>query len=173
MRPIALVRDSTFGNARYVGDEPDVMAVLRELLPVRGDGTRLAVDGSLIGNIAAQLASLSLTTTPIVLSVGGNDALQIVELLSQPATSALEAHDLVADARDGLQRAMGRCSMAVLGRGLPTAICTIYEPAFRCSIPNRQCRVAGLNDIILHEAFMRRLPVLDLPLVRRSDEDLT
>jgi hypothetical protein len=170
---IALVGDSTFDNAGYVGGDPDVMAALRKLLPIDWRATRLAVDGSVIGNIGAQLASLPIAATHIVLSVGGNDALQMVDLLSQPVTSAGEALDLVANARDGFATSYRTMLDAVLGRGLPTAICTIYEPAFPDAHFRRIANAAltGLNDVILREAFARGLPVLDLRLVCRSDED--
>ena len=56
---------------------------------------------------------------------------------------------------------------ALLGRGLPAAVCTIYDPRF--PDPVRQClAVAGLalfNDAIARAAFARGLPLLDLRLI--------
>jgi hypothetical protein len=62
---------------------------------------------------------------------------------------------------------------AVLGRGLPTALCTIYDPRFPDPRLQRLA-VTGLvlfNDVILREAFARGLPVIDLRLLCDSDED--
>ena len=109
----------------------------------------------------------------MVVSVGGNDALQLASLLSQPIKSVGEALERVADARDAFANTYHAMLDDVLGRGLPTAICTIYEPAFP---EDRFRRVAStaltaLNDVILREALTRRLPVVDLRLVCSSDED--
>ncbi len=62
---------------------------------------------------------------------------------------------------------------AVLARGLPTALCTVYDPRF--PDPARQrVAVAGLtlfNDAITREAFGRGLPLVDLRLVCGEDAD--
>jgi GDSL-like Lipase/Acylhydrolase family len=172
-RLLALVGDSTFDNSRYVGGEPDVIAVLRKLLPREWDAVLLALDGSVITDIAEQLQKLPRGVTHMVVSVGGNDALQLASLLSQPIKSVGEALERVADARDAFANTYHAMLDDVLGRGLPTAICTIYEPAFP---EDRFRRVAStaltaLNDVILREALTRRLPVVDLRLVCSSDED--
>ena len=39
---VALIGDSTFDNGSYVGGEPDVIAVLRTLLPIGWHGLLLA-----------------------------------------------------------------------------------------------------------------------------------
>jgi hypothetical protein len=61
----------------------------------------------------------------------------------------------------------------VLGRRLPTAVCTVYWPRF----PDRafqRLAVTGLtafNDAILRLAFAHGLPVVDLRLVCGDDAD--
>jgi hypothetical protein len=61
----------------------------------------------------------------------------------------------------------------VLGRGLPTAVCTIYDPRF--PDPKRQRSAATVltvfNDCITREAFARGLPLIDLRLICDRDED--
>jgi lysophospholipase L1-like esterase len=172
-RQVALLGDSTLDNARYVGGEPDVIAVLHKQLPVGCDAVLLAVDGNLITDIAAQLRKLPRAVTHIIVSIGGNDALQLAGLLSQPIGSVSEALELIADVRDAFAKSYRAMLDAVLGRGLPTAICSIYEPAFPDARFRRVAGVglAALNDVILREAFTRRLPLIDLRLVCRSEAD--
>jgi hypothetical protein len=64
-----------------------------------------------------------------VARVGGNDALQSGRPSVTPVKSVREALDLMADARDGFATGYRAMLDAVLGHGLPAAICTIYEPA--------------------------------------------
>ena len=170
---IALVGDSTFDNARYVRGAPDVIGVLRQLLSPGCDAELLAVDGSMITDVTAQLRKLRRYVTHIVVSVGGNDALEMVGLLSQPTNTVSEALELLAGARDAFARSYRAMLEAVLGRALPTAVFTIYEPAFPdpCLRRVTSTALSALNDVIFREAFTRRLPLIDLRLVCSSDAD--
>jgi hypothetical protein len=170
---VALVGDSTLDNGSYVGDKPDVGAVLCELLPVGSDAVLLAIDGSLISDVPEQLRKLPQSATHIILSVGGNDALQMAALLERQIGSVSDALELVASAQQVFAHGYHPLLDDVLGHGLPTAICTIYEPAFPDARFRRAASAAltSLNDVILREAFTRRLPVIDLRLVCNSDHD--
>ncbi|HEX8373956.1 MAG TPA: hypothetical protein VF606_02125, partial [Geminicoccaceae bacterium] len=61
----------------------------------------------------------------------------------------------------------------VLARGLPAAVCTIYDG--RLPDPRRRrlaaVALATLNDVITREAFSRGLPLLDLRLMLDEDAD--
>jgi hypothetical protein len=172
-RFVALLGDSTFDNGSYVDGEPDVAAVLRKLLPGDWDAVLLATDGGVIMDIAEQLQKLPDGVTHLVVSVGGNDALEVASILSQPVKSVGDALEKIADAQDAFATGYRAMLDAVLGHGLPTAICTIYEPAFAEESFRRVAITAltALNDVILREAFTRGLPVVDLRLVCRSEED--
>jgi hypothetical protein len=65
MNHVVLLGDSVFDNAAYVGGGPDVVTQLRQRLPHEWRASLLAVDGSLIGGIAQQLARLP--PTPAIL----------------------------------------------------------------------------------------------------------
>lgn len=62
---------------------------------------------------------------------------------------------------------------AVLARGLPTAVCTVYDG--RAGDPLQQrLRTAGLtlfNDVITREACRRGVPVLDLRVLFSDPAD--
>jgi hypothetical protein len=104
-------------------------------------------------------------TTHLIVSVGGNDALDHSGfILHEPAGSFAEVLCRLAEVQDQFRRDY----RAVLGRlltlGKPTAVCTVYD-----AIPGLHREEAmGLclfNDVILREAFRARVPVLDLRLV--------
>jgi hypothetical protein len=62
---------------------------------------------------------------------------------------------------------------AVLARGLPTAICTIYE-ANSADATTRELANVGLsifNDVITREASAHDLPLIDLRVIFDSTED--
>ena len=170
---VALIGDLTLDNGHYVAGEPDVIAVLRTLLPMGWDALLLAKDGNVITDVAEQLRNLPQFATRIVLSVGGNDALRLAGIFSQRVNSVGEALAMLADERDTLAASYRAMLDAVLAHGLPTAICTIYEPAFPDARFRRLASIALaiLNDCILREAFVRRLPAIDLRLVSSSDDD--
>jgi hypothetical protein len=60
-----------------------------------------------------------------------------------------------------------------LQRGLPTALCTIYNGSFPDPVFQRLASTAltVFNDAILRVAFERGLPVIDLRLICTTRED--
>lgn len=76
MPHVVLVGDSIFDNAAYTEGGPDVVSQVRALLPPGWEATLLAVDGAITDDVAGQLGRLPEQATRLVLSVGGNNALQ-------------------------------------------------------------------------------------------------
>ncbi len=174
MGQVILLGDSVFDNGAYVGrGEPDVVRQLRGRLPVGWGATLAAVDGAVTGSVSRQLERLPPGATHLVVSAGGNDALRRQDVLGTPSRSVAEGLLALADVRDGFARGYRAMLEAVLARGLPTALCTVYDPRF--PDPARQrVAVAGLalfNDAITREAFGRGLPLVDLRLVCSEDAD--
>lgn len=169
---VALLGDSVFDNSAYTKGAPDVVTHLRGLLPAGWKASLLAVDGSKTDELAAQLAKLPADVTHLVVSAGGNDALANIGMLGARVASIAEALEVLADRQQAFSCAYGAALEAVLGRGLPTTVCTIYNGRFdpddseliRAALP-------AFNDVILRAAFARSLPVIDLGLVctERSD----
>lgn len=81
--------DSILDNAPYTRPKPDTTAHLQQLLS-SWSVRRLAVDGSVMADIAAQLDVLEEQPAVIVLSVGGNDAVDHIGVLDQQGTSSAE-----------------------------------------------------------------------------------
>jgi hypothetical protein len=172
-RHVVLLGDSVFDNAAYVAGGPDVAAQLQGLLPEDWRATLRAVDGAVTADVRRQLGRLPPDASHLVVSVGGNDALRHAHLLDQGAGSMAEAVGRLAGVREGFARDYRAMLEAVLDRGLPTAVSTIYDGRF--PDPRRQRLVvtglAVFNDVVTREAFARGLPLLDLRLVCGEDAD--
>jgi lysophospholipase L1-like esterase len=173
VRHIVLLGDSIFDNAAYVPGGQDVVHQLRERLPNGWRATLAAVDGSVTTSVARQLHQLPPDASHLIVSVGGNDALGHAGTLDEGARSMAEALDRMAGIRDQFERDYRAMLEGVLERGLPTAVCTIYDARFLDPL-RRRLAATGLtifNDCITREAFSRALPLIDLRLICNEDED--
>ncbi len=167
MKHIALLGDSVFDNAAYVGGSPDVQRQVADLLPQGSQATLLAQDGAVIADIPSQLQYLPRTATHLIISAGGNDALQISGILDERTTSVANAMEMLATVGGLFGRNYSAMLEEAIKPALPIAICTIYEPRF--PEPRRR-RVATtaltvLNDRITREAFSRGLTLIDLRVI--------
>src|SRR3712207_5090745 len=73
---VVLLGDSIFDNAAYVtAGAPDIVRQVRRRLPYGSKATLAAVDGSRMGDVGEQLRRLPADATHLIVSVGGNDAL--------------------------------------------------------------------------------------------------
>ncbi len=173
MAHVVLLGDSVFDNAAYVGRGPEVVQQLRTVLPGGWQATLLAVDGNVIADVARQLERLPVSTSHLVVSVGGNDALRMSGVLERATGSVGGALDLLAEVRERFQAAYRDMLDAVQATTRPTALCTIYDP--RYPDPQRRRLAAAaltlLNDVITREAFARGLSLLDLRVLCGEDTD--
>jgi hypothetical protein len=173
MKHVVLLGDSIFDNKAYVGAGPDVAAQLRETLPAGWRVTLCAVDGAVAGDVRRQLGTVPQDATHLIVSAGGNDALQHEHVLREWALSVAGVLGKLAEIRSGFRKDYAAMLDAVLARGLPSAVCTIYAPRYE-DPELRAIAAAGLavfNDTILHEAFARGLPVIDLRIMFDDDTD--
>lgn len=173
MGHIVLLGDSIFDNEAYVGSGPAVIDQVRGGLPDGWQASLIAVDGHTTSGVYEQLERLPADASHLVLSVGGNDALSHASILNALAGSVAEAVSLLADLREGFDREYTRLLADITGRGLPTAVCTIYNP--RYPEPEAQ-RVAVtalclFNDGIIRAAHRSGIPVIDLRAICTADED--
>jgi hypothetical protein len=172
MSHVALLGDSIFDNAAYVGGGADVVAHLRRLLPSGWSASLLAVDGAVIEGVARQLTRLPPDATHLVVSAGGNDALGHSDLLERRATSSPQVLGWLADAAEGFERRYRRMLDALLARRLPLTLCTIYNgtlgaPAHRLAAT----ALAVFDDVIVRLATERSLPVIELRLICTESSD--
>jgi hypothetical protein len=114
--------------------------------------------------VRSQLARIPADATHLVLSVGGNDGLGYSGILGQPARSVAEVLGALGEIGREFEERYRAMLEAVLARGLPTAICTIYNPSYPDALRQRVSVAAltFLNDPIVRIAAERGLPLIDL-----------
>ena len=165
MSHVVLLGDSIFDNGRYVPGGPAVVDHLRHALPAGWRATLLARDGAGAAEMARQLPGIPPDATHLVVSVGGNDALDHSGLLlNAPAGSFAEVLTELAAIREQFTHVYRAAMRAVYALGKPVVVCTVYD-----AIPGlSQVEATGLslfNDVILREAARAGAPVIDLRLV--------
>jgi hypothetical protein len=85
-------------------------------------------------------------------------------ILLRPARSVAQVMREMADVQAAFSRKYREMLSVVLGRRLPTLVCTIYDAI--PSLDRDAVAALGLfNDVILREAIAASLPVLDLRLL--------
>ena len=172
MSHIVLLGDSIFDNGVYVPGQPDVVKQLRAMLPGGWTASLLAVDGAVTRGVASQITRLPADATHLVVSAGGNDALGESHILGAPSRVVGEGVMMLAEAQRRFAGNYEEMLRGVLAKGLPTAVCTIYDTP--TSAPNHQIIKAALalfNDRITRAAFAGGLPLIDLRLICSEDED--
>ncbi len=170
---VALLGDSIFDNAVYVAGGIDVIGHLRGHLEPGGKATLLARDGSRIEDVRGQLDRLPRDCTHLMVSAGGNNALDNFEILGEGSISVGAVMTRMGEVIKSFARAYRRMLKDLSGTGLPFGVCTIYYPRF----PNPEMQQQGtaalahFNDALLYEAIARGLPVIDLRHVCSHPED--
>jgi hypothetical protein len=173
MKHIILLGDSIFDNAAYVKGGLDVIAHLRQQIPVEWKASLRAVDGSVVGDVQRQTLDLPDDATHLVVSAGGNDALMNSDLLQQRASSFAEVLSRLADVAAAFERQYREMLEGVLSLKKPTAVCTIYYPRMPEPLIQK-IAVSALtvfNDVITKQAFLAGVPLIDLRLVCDEDSD--
>jgi hypothetical protein len=164
MGHVVLLGDSIFDNARYVPDRPPVIEQVRRGLPPGWGATLLAIDGHVVEDVARQLAGLPAGATHLFISAGGNDALGESMVLREGAYSVGGALVRLSEVQARFRTEYHAMLCTALAAGKPTTVCTIYD-----SIPEHEpaeMTALGLfNEVILREAFLAGLPVIDLRLI--------
>jgi len=92
-----LLGDSIFDNATYVSGELPVIDQLRQHLPKGWQATLAAVDGDTTPGLFDQTQRLPPSATHLIISSGGNDALQELKRLNLPVDSMRSALNRLAD----------------------------------------------------------------------------
>jgi hypothetical protein len=169
MKHVVLLGDSIFDNAVYVPGKPSVHTQLQNRLP-NWRVTLLARDGDVTLDIPDQLRVLPADASHLVLSCGGNDALENLNALQAPAASMFQALQRLADIRENFEQNYQTMLQSMLQLGFQTAVCTIYE-----SVPGLDRRLHVVlclfNDVIIREANRTGAAVIDLRLVCTEPED--
>jgi lysophospholipase L1-like esterase len=131
MTHVVLLGDSIFDNAAYVPGEPDVARQLDAALGADASATLRAVDGGRVDDVRRQLDRIPDGATHLVVSAGGNDTLGHLDFLAEGADSVSDVLEELAGFAERFESRYREMLSAVLACRLPTAVCSIYTPAFR------------------------------------------
>ena len=173
MNHIVLLGDSIFDNAAYVGGGLDVIAHLRQQTPSGWQSSLKAVDGSVVENVRKQALDLPADATHLFVSVGGNDAILNADVLQMKVSASAEVFDRLADLASTFEHHYGEMLQAVLKLNKPTAVCTIYYPRIPEAFAQKiaVAALATFNDVIIRQAFLAGIPLIDLRLICNEDSD--
>lgn len=165
-----LLGDSIFDNGLYVPDGPAVTEQLRAALSEDWKVSLLAVDGHVTQDVQSQLSRLPPDATHLVVSCGGNDALNCLPVLSQSARSVGEVLTSFARIRREFGNRYRRMLETVVGTGMDVTVCTVYDCVPDLE-PMAHTALSMFNEVILREALSAKVRVIDLRLVCADASD--
>jgi lysophospholipase L1-like esterase len=172
MKRLVLLGDSIIDNGAYVRPgEPDVARQLQERLP-GATVVKRALDGAKVENVLRDQLNDLASEDFIVLSVGGNNALDHVGLLEQSSkVKYLDALNTLWEIRKKFE-AQYRRLMERIAEKQPdpnkVAVMTIYDPCFAgAGHPEEyqkaaEAAVSIFNDVIQREASCMGYTVMEL-----------
>jgi hypothetical protein len=127
VKHVVLLGDSIFDNKAYVGSGPELIVQVREALPAGWRATLAAIDGAMTADVKTQLKTVPADATHLIVSAGGNDALEEKRLIEEKARSVAEVLGKLAKVKESFQRNYAAMLGTIVARKLPAGICTIYE----------------------------------------------
>ena len=127
MPHLILFGASTFDNAAYTTGGPAFIDQVQQRLPAGWAATLLAVDGDTTADIHEQLERMPADATHLVLSVGGNDALDWVAALDAPARSVKDALSVLTQMKTQFQHSYRATIAELLALNKP-----LWAPARTC-----------------------------------------
>lgn len=170
MNHVILMGDSILDNGAYVASGEPIIEQLRSRLP-RGDrADLLAVDGSVIETVPKQIAKIPSDCTHLVISIGGNNALEHSPLLRDTQSSGPDLFRQFADVQLEFADKYRQMLLSILGLRKRTIICTIYDSVPGLE-PEAVMALSIFNDVIIRLAIEFGLPVLDLRQVCNETAD--
>jgi len=123
--------------------------------------------------VKGQVLDLPADATHLMISAGGNDALSCFGFLHDKAESIAEVLTRLANVAIKFESHYLEMLQSVMNLKKPTALCTIYYPRIQEPF-TQKISVAALtlfNDVIIKQAFLAGLPLIDLRLVCNDDSD--
>jgi len=173
MKHIVLLGDSIFDNGSYVTSGRDVVSHLQHMLGADSQATLLAVDGAVVDDVASQVFHIPNDATHLMLSAGGNDALQHLGILNEQAQTVTDALSKLAAIRERFADSYRQLIRSLVELQKPLLVCTIYQPPMFEEVPQPVLAAAlsVFNDTILGIAFEESLSVIETRLLLNEESD--
>jgi hypothetical protein len=145
---------------------------LRDVAPEGWRATLCAVDGATVDELDRQLRCLPADASHLVISIGGNDVLSHIDLLSMGAASMIHALEELARRVDPFAMHYRAAIANVLRFQKRTIVCTIYEGRLESAV-QRPARTALslFNDAIARTANDLRIPIIELRSICTAASD--
>jgi len=166
---VFLLGDSIIDNGEYVrSGEPDVAQQLASLLP-HHNVVKRAVDGSTCADVLGWQVGDLRDADRIILSAGGNDALEHIDLLEEVIEQ--RAKDVLVrlwSIREEFQRSYAALLDCLALTRRPVLVFTVYNPCFHghgFDVAYQQAAesaVSIINDVIQQEGRRRSFEILEL-----------
>lgn len=170
MPHVVLLGDSILDNSAYVAGGSPILEQLRARLPKDWRVTLRARDGAVSLGVLKQLEQLPEHATHLVVSAGGNDALENTPLVNSPADDAITLLTELADVQKLFRLNYSQMLEALRRQRLPLVGCTIYD-----AIPGlhdvERMALSLFNDVIVQELSAAHIPILDLRRVCDEKRD--
>jgi lysophospholipase L1-like esterase len=172
MEHLVLLGDSIFDNKSYVGSDASVIEHLQALMPADWKATLCAVDGDTTQGIPQQILGIPPNATYLFVSVGGNDALMNMDLLTDMTTPGAQLLSKLSMLADVFHKNYDEAIGGICKLRKPTYVCTIYNGNLESSISKAAKAAVGVfNDIIYSTANENHLGVIDLRRICNQPSD--
>lgn len=172
MNHLVLLGDSIFDNRAYVAGGLALVDQVQRAVPSDWKASLLAVDGDTSVQVPDQLKRLPADSTHLVLSVGGNDAISCLDMMGTPAVNLIGALGTLSKMLNGFEKSYKALMAELLSLNKPLMVCTIYD-----SVPGLvdplKLALALFNDVIIRNAVLNGLPVLDLRMICTESRDFS
>jgi hypothetical protein len=146
------------------------MEQLQEIVPTDVSVTMLATDGNYVADVIVQINDVPEHATHLFVSAGGNDALTHYQTLKNDFLTSENLFEKWSRIQAEFRTHYRNMLKAVAALNRHTAVCTIYD-----SVPGLEAvaktALSIFNDVIVAEATMAGLPVVDLRRVCASPTD--
>jgi len=170
---VVLMGDSILDCKHYTKDDPDVAERVFQELGEDWKVTLAARDGAVTQSLGWQLQDIPSDATRIILSIGGNDAMGNVGILTDKREMKIvDSLYELALMREMFKYSYEDAVEPILSLGIPVTLCTIYD----CDWDEQDkdailTALALFNDVIIRFADEHDLPVIDLRSLLTSAED--
>ena len=166
---ITLLGDSIFDNGPYVDKSKCVSSHITANKHPSEDILMLAVDGFTVSDAQTQIDDIDIVKSKLFLSIGGNDALEAVDILKEESTHVGHSLELIGDIVDVFKTKYMNLISTLLKINGSITLCTIYN-----KVPGLDkastVALSLFNESILEVASTLKVNIIDLRVLLNKSE---
>ncbi|MFT6207061.1 MAG: hypothetical protein ACJA0T_000965 [Colwellia sp.] len=165
-----LAGDSIFDSGPYNKAGASVIELLTAKSRNHYFAQLIAVDGDVTNDVEKQLTKYNGAVDKLFISCGGNDALQNADILNMHCSTVHEAMTLFAKILKGFRSDYKNMLKVAKKRTNNVTVCTIYNQVPGIDEATKTA-LALFNEVILEEAFIHDVAVIDLRILCDEHDD--